>query len=235
MVLAGRFRVFEDGTIHKVVNGHDEEASVHASGRGNRYLYVSYTDENGKQKHVLVHRLIAKAFVPNPDKLPQVNHKDGDPKNNRADNLEWVTASQNIKHAYDIGLMFSESCKVCGDFTRAKDGICSVCKKKIRLAEMRQATVDKRAERYKKIEPSVCTEIEREYLSMACEGASVREIASICGVSYQCVSQALRNAERKTRVCQLENKLEEESLDAVQAKNESGAYGREVRLPVSAG
>lgn len=198
MVLAGRFRVFEDGTIYKVVNGHDEEASVHASGRGNKYLYVSYTDENGKQKHVLVHRLIAKAFVPNPDKLPQVNHKDGDPKNNRADNLEWVTASQNIKHAYDIGLMFSESCKVCGDFTRAKDGICSICKRRIALAEKRQSTTERRAQRYRKINLDVCSRMERQYVDLAQQGATVREIADVFGVSYQCVGAALKNAEKKT-------------------------------------
>lgn len=198
MVLAGRFRVFEDGTIHRVVNGHDEEASVHASGRGNKYLYVSYTDENGKQKHVLVHRLIAKAFVPNPDKLPQVNHKDGDPKNNRADNLEWVTASQNIKHAYDIGLMFSESCKVCGDFTRAQDGICSICKRRIALAEKRQSTTERRAQRYRKINLDVCSRMERQYVDLAQQGATVREIADVFGVSYQCVGAALKNAEKKT-------------------------------------
>lgn len=198
VVIAGRFRVFDDGTIHKVVNGHDEEASVHASGRGNKYLYVSYTDENGKQKHVLVHRLIAKAFVPNPDKLPQVNHKDGDPKNNRADNLEWVTASQNIKHAYDIGLMFSESCKVCGDFTRAKDGICSICKRKIALAERKQSTTEKRAARYKKVDLGVCSGREREFVELASEGATMREIAEVYGVSYQFVGAALRNAEKKT-------------------------------------
>ena len=58
----------------------------------------------GRLKTVVVHRLVAKAFVPNPDGKPEVNHKDGNKKNNHADNLEWVTRSENIRHAVKSGL-----------------------------------------------------------------------------------------------------------------------------------
>lgn len=51
-----------------------------------------------------VHTLVAKTFILNPDDLPQVNHKDGDKKNNHVDNLEWVTASENVQHSHDTGL-----------------------------------------------------------------------------------------------------------------------------------
>lgn len=55
-------------------------------------------------KRYSLHRYIAKLFVPNPENKPEVNHKDGNKLNNRADNLEWATRSENQKHAYKLGL-----------------------------------------------------------------------------------------------------------------------------------
>jgi hypothetical protein len=69
----------------------------------NGYLAVPLT-ENKKSRYYRVHRLVAKYFVSGYVKEKQVNHIDGVKTNNHYTNLEWVTASENIKHAYRIGL-----------------------------------------------------------------------------------------------------------------------------------
>lgn len=63
----------------------------------NNYLKVSLSKEE-KIKQYFVHRLVAQAFIPNPDNLPQVNHKDENPNNNCVDNLEWCTQKYNINY-----------------------------------------------------------------------------------------------------------------------------------------
>lgn len=65
------------------------------------YLKVHLQNEFGK-KIKLVHRLVAEAFIPNPNGLLQVNHKNGIKTDNNVKNLEWCSASENITHAYRV-------------------------------------------------------------------------------------------------------------------------------------
>ncbi|MES3017905.1 MAG: NUMOD4 domain-containing protein [Bacteroidota bacterium] len=68
-----------------------------------RYELISI-QKLGIKKSFMVHRLVASHFLLNPQNKPYINHKDGNGKNNNADNLEWCTASENMKHAWATGL-----------------------------------------------------------------------------------------------------------------------------------
>lgn len=61
------------------------------------YMYVQFK-VNSKQIHLFVHRAVATSFLPNPDNLPEVNHKDNDPTNNATSNLEWCTHEKNMAY-----------------------------------------------------------------------------------------------------------------------------------------
>ena len=63
---------------------------------------------NGKITTIFPHRLVAQAFIPNPNNLPCVNHKDGNKQNNCVDNLEWCSYSENMKHAVKNGLLVNK-------------------------------------------------------------------------------------------------------------------------------
>ena len=76
----------------------------------NGYENVSLWKLN-KEYRQLVHRLVAKAFIPNPENKSTVNHIDGIKHNNDLRNLEWVTQSENLIHAAETGLIDKEACK----------------------------------------------------------------------------------------------------------------------------
>lgn len=67
-------------------------------GKRNNYLYVRLC-KDGKFKDYRIHRLVAEAFIPNPDNLPVVNHKDEDKSNNCVENLEWCTQEYNVNYS----------------------------------------------------------------------------------------------------------------------------------------
>lgn len=74
----------------------------------NRLTHCGYRkaslSRNGKAKEHRIHRLVAEHFIPNPDGKETVNHKDGNKLNNRADNLEWASRSEQVFHSYELNL-----------------------------------------------------------------------------------------------------------------------------------
>jgi len=84
----------------------DKRGKIHGLKSGQRnYISVGVKMKDGSKWFVVLHRLIAYAFKPNPYNKPFVNHKDGNKLNNRSKNLEWVSHAENIQHAYKRNLI----------------------------------------------------------------------------------------------------------------------------------
>jgi hypothetical protein len=93
----GLYQVSIDGEVKNVKTGRILRPCKSHKGYLLTYLY-----KDGKGKGYSVHRLVARAWIPNPDNLPQVNHINEDKTDNRVENLEWVTAKENVNWATGI-------------------------------------------------------------------------------------------------------------------------------------
>lgn len=102
---------FYDNYYYITDKGHIENKERHRLkpfDNGHGYLCVSLNSK-GERKNFYIHRLVATMYIDNPKCLSEVNHIDGNKKNNDVNNLEWVSRKENIKHAFNQKLSPSGS------------------------------------------------------------------------------------------------------------------------------
>lgn len=118
----GTYQVSNFGRVRKlhIVGSNINSRILKQSKSSTGYLHVQLY-KNGNSCTKMIHILVATSFLLNPDNKPQVNHKDGNKLNNSVKNLEWVTKSENIKHAYKLGLLRSPMLGRRGSSPQAKE------------------------------------------------------------------------------------------------------------------
>lgn len=93
------YSIDRQGNVFNLITGTFKTPTSNKSGKG--YMYVDLYSK-GKHKRKYVHRLVAEAFIPNPENKPYINHIDGNPHNNNVDNLEWCTSKENSVHKTEV-------------------------------------------------------------------------------------------------------------------------------------
>lgn len=125
--LQQRYKITKDGNVINKTTGKIKSFYISNNGYKRVSLWI-----DGKQKKMSIHRLVALTYIPNPNNLPQINHKDGNKLNNNVDNLEWCNQEHNTKEAYKIGLIKSSTTKVNqydleGNFIKQWNSIKEAC------------------------------------------------------------------------------------------------------------
>lgn len=163
----------------------------------NSGYYVLTLVDSRVSKHMSVHRLVAKAFIPNPLNKEQVNHIDGNKLNNNVDNLEWTTPSENVNHNKVLGRL---------DTHTARAKLSNVQSKAVNQLDIETGKV---IATYNTIrEASKVTGSQDGKITMVCQGKR----KSHNGYSWEYVSKEHLNTQVKTRIKRVDTETGEETI-----------------------
>jgi hypothetical protein len=187
----GLFRVATDGTVYRRKGKRYVIAQALKACQGGRYYTVSAT-VGGRQRFFYVHRLVAEAYIPNPEGKPQVNHIDGNGHNNHVENLEWCTAKENARHARETGLMpkpHKGLCRICGkEYSYTKRKFCKKCYHDIMGIIDKEITSWERFAQVRQLGQDGVP----DYILMRQSGMTLQQIADEHGCSRQNIHQLIQ-------------------------------------------
>ena len=126
----GRYQVSNYGNVYDKLKDKNVGTFLRTAKKGKKYIYTYLYGSKDNNKNIGIHRLVAMAFIPNPQNKPQVNHIDGDSLNNHVSNLEWVTAKENSFHSIFI-LKNSNHYKMYADKRKIK--VCQIDKTTMKI------------------------------------------------------------------------------------------------------
>ena len=92
------YYIDENGNIYSSKSGTIKQLIPYETKHG--YMMIGLINDFGIRKKVLIHRIVAETFIKNPNHLPEVDHIDNNPQNNRVENLQWITRKGNLKRSY---------------------------------------------------------------------------------------------------------------------------------------
>lgn len=200
LMMDGLLEVFETGEIIRSNKYGEFLCPQYNAGRSKNYLAIRPTID-GKQKTFYVHRLIAEAFVPNPNNYTVVSHKDGNNENNHPSNLMWTTKSGAKYHAFEKGFTDPYTngfdCLMCQKRTRSKAKLCPTCKRKYKKSETEAHQMNNRIDEFSFVNLKSLTKNQQAYAKLAKKGLSNQEIAKALHVNRSNVQQILSRTLRR--------------------------------------
>ena len=104
----GKIRRKKGKTIYKDGRVADFSQTILKQSENKKGYFKVYLSKNSKKYIKTVHRIVAETFIPNPKNKKTVNHIDCNKKNNKIENLEWLTNKENMRHAFDNGIFKQE-------------------------------------------------------------------------------------------------------------------------------